>query len=108
MLKNLRFKGDASTGLTTTASRALATQVQLFPNPATGTFRVQLPVAGGPATVPATLFNALGQSMLRRTLSAAAGQSAEAEFDVHGLARGIYTLRLDVGGVPVARKVVVE
>ena len=108
LLKNLRFKGDASTGLATTASRTLAAQVQLFPNPATGTFRVQLPVASGPATVPAMLLNALGQPVLRRTLSAAAGQSAEAEFDVRGLARGIYTLRLDIGGVPVTRKVVVE
>ena len=46
--------------------------------------------------------------MPRRTLSAAAGQVAEGEFDVHGLAPGIYTLRLDMGGVLVARKVVVE
>lgn len=108
LLKNVRFKGDAATPTATTASRALAAQVQLFPNPATGSFRVQLPVASAPALVPATLLNALGQLVLRRTLSAAAGQSAEAEFDVHSLARGIYTLRLDMGGVPVARKVVVE
>ena len=108
LLKNLRFKGDAATGLATAASRALAAQVQLFPNPASGTFRVQLPVAIGPAKVPATLLTALGQPVLRGVLSAAAGQVAEAEFDVRGLARGIYTLRLEMGGTTVARKVVVE
>ncbi|WP_460502843.1 T9SS type A sorting domain-containing protein [Hymenobacter agri] len=52
--------------------------------------------------------NALGQTVLSRTLNAAAGQAIDAEFDVRALAAGVYTLRLNVNGTPVVRKVVVE
>ncbi len=108
LLKALRFKGEAATGLATTGSRALAAQVQLFPNPGSGSFRVQLPVLSGKSSVQATLLNALGQTVLRRSLSAAAGQAIDAEFDVRALAAGVYTLRLDVNGLPVTRKVVLQ
>ncbi|MET4075024.1 choice-of-anchor D domain-containing protein [Hymenobacter sp. UYCo722] len=94
--------------LATTAAQALAAQTQLFPNPASGSFRVQLPLLAGKTTVQATLANALGQTVLSRTLSAAAGQAIDAEFDVRVLAAGVYTLRLNVNGTPVVRKVVVE
>ena len=62
----------------------------------------------GKTSVQATLLNALGQTVLRRSLSAAAGQAIDAQFDVRALAAGVYTLRLDVDGLPVTRKVVVE
>jgi len=91
-----------------TAAQALAAQVQLFPNPASGSFRVQLPVLRSNTAVVATLSNALGQVVLARTLSAAAGQAIDAEFDVRGLAPGVYMLRLNVAGSPVVRKVVVQ
>ena len=94
--------------LATTPAQALAAQTQLFPNPASASFRVQLPVLSAKATVQATLLNALGQTVLRRSLSAAAGQAIDAEFDVRALAAGVYTLRLDVNSTPVTRKVVVE
>ena len=97
-----------SGALATTPAQALAAQTQLFPNPASASFRVQLPVLSAKATVQATLLNALGQTVLRRSLSAAAGQAIDAEFDVRALAAGVYTLRLDVNGLPVTRKVVVE
>ena len=94
--------------LATTPAQALAAQTQLFPNPASASFRVQLPVLGSKTAVQATLLNALGQTVLRRSLSAAAGQAIDAEFDVRALAAGVYTLRLDVAGTLVTRKVVVE
>ena len=97
-----------SGALATTAAQALSAQVQLFPNPASGSFRVQLPLLASKTTVQATLTNTLGQTVLSRTLNAAAGQAIDAEFDVRALAAGVYTLRLAIGGVPVARKVVVE
>lgn len=94
--------------LAATAAQALSAQTQLFPNPASGSFRVQLPLLAGKTTVQATLANALGQTVLSRTLGAAAGQAIDAEFDVRTLAAGVYTLRLSVNGTPVVRKVVVE
>ncbi|GAB3869370.1 hypothetical protein GCM10028824_16220 [Hymenobacter segetis] len=94
--------------LATTPAQALSAQTQLFPNPASGSFRVQLPVLGSKAAVAATLTNALGQTVLSRSLSAPAGQAIDAEFDVHALAAGVYTLRLTVDGTLLVRKVVVE
>ncbi|GAA4049687.1 hypothetical protein GCM10022409_40420 [Hymenobacter glaciei] len=97
-----------SGALATTAAKALAAQTQLFPNPTSASFRVQLPLLAGKTTVQATLANALGQTVLSRTLNAAAGQAIDAEFDVRALAAGVYTLRLNVNGIPIVRKVVVE
>lgn len=94
--------------LATTSAQALAAQVQLFPNPASASFRVQLPVLGSKAAVAATLTNTLGQTVLSRSLSAPAGQAIDAEFDVRALAAGVYTLRLTVDGNVLVRKVVVE
>jgi hypothetical protein len=94
--------------LATTPAQALASQVQLFPNPASGSFRLQLPVLSSKAAVSATLVNALGQTVLTRSLSAPAGQAIDAAFDVRGLAAGVYTLRLNVDGTPLVRKIVVE
>jgi hypothetical protein len=91
-----------------TAAQVLAAQVQLFPNPASASFRVQLPVQGSKAGVSAALVNTLGQTVLKRTLNAPAGQPIDAEFDVRALAKGVYTLRLSIDGTPVVRKVVVE
>ena len=51
----------------------------------------------------ATLRNALGQTVLTRSLT-----SNEVDFEVRGLASGVYTLRLLVDGNAVTRKVVVE
>jgi hypothetical protein len=94
--------------LATTAAQALSAQVQLFPNPASSSFRLQLPMLSSKAAVSATLVNALGQTVLNRSLSAPAGQAIDAAFDVRGLAAGVYTLRLNVDGTSLVRKVVVE
>ncbi|MGY3089538.1 hypothetical protein ACVWYF_002586 [Hymenobacter sp. UYAg731] len=94
--------------LATTPAQALSAQTQLFPNPASASFRVQLPVLGSKAVVAATLTNTLGQTVLSRSLSAPAGQAIDAEFDVRALAAGVYTLRLTVDGTLLVRKVVVE
>jgi hypothetical protein len=98
----------AANALATTPTQALAAQVQLFPNPASGSFSLQLPVLSSKAAVSATLVNGLGQTVLTRSLSAPAGQAIDAKFDVRGLAAGVYMLRLNVNGTPLVRKVVVE
>ena len=92
------------------AAQALDAQVQLYPNPASGSFHVGLPVlAGGSASsVSASLTNALGQVVRRFQLAATAGQPLSAEVDVRGLALGVYQLQLRVAGTPLVRRVVVQ
>ena len=104
-----RFALELRPGTTTAvaSARALAEQVQLYPNPAVGSFRVVLPAAGAP-TAPARLLNALGQVVRQRPLAAPAGQPLAADFDVRGLAPGVYQLHLAVGGTAVVRRVVVQ
>lgn len=84
-------------------ARPTAAEVALYPNPAHGSFTVQLPAALGP--VQAELLNALGQ-VVRRPAAGLAGGSFPVE--TSGLAAGVYTLRLQVGGAALARRVVVE
>ncbi|MDQ2772423.1 MAG: pectinesterase family protein [Bacteroidota bacterium] len=107
LLKNLRFKGAAQIGLATTA-QALGAQIQLYPNPASTSFRVLLLAARTSAVVSAALLNILGQTVRTQRLTATAGQPTETEMNVRGLAAGVYTLRLTVDGTPLTRKVVVE
>lgn len=108
MLKNVRSKGTASAVLATTPASALNAQVSLFPNPVSASFRVQLPALRRQATVSAALRNTLGQTVRAQQWGTTAGQPSDAEFDVRGLAAGVYTLRLNVDDTPVTRKVVVE
>ena len=90
-----------------TSAQALAGQVQLYPNPAVGSFRLVLPATGA-TVVAARLSNALGQVVRQRQLAAPAGQPLTADFDVRGLAPGVYQLHLAVGGTAVVRRVVVQ
>ena len=91
----------APAGALATNSAALAAQVQVYPNPARGSFVLTRPAGTGAAS--ATLLNALGQVV--RTLAL---PTAETRVDLAGLATGVYTLRLTLGGQPVAKRLVVE
>ena len=90
-----------------TAGQALAALVQVYPNPARGQFRLALPAA---KSASAVLLNALGQVVRRPALPAAAAATAapDVAVDVRGLAPGIYTLRLTLDGIPLARRLVLE
>ncbi|MDB5267643.1 MAG: hypothetical protein JWP58_683 [Hymenobacter sp.] len=85
---------------------APAADVTLFPNPARGSFAVQLPAAWGAASVRAELLNALGQVAATRTTQTTAG--APLIMETAGLSAGIYTLRLHAGGHALTKRVVVE
>jgi acetyl esterase/lipase len=91
----------------TTATQALAAQLQVYPNPAPGSFHLALPATPA-GSVPVWLTNALGQTVQRRQLVVAAGQPLQAEIDVRGLAPGVYQLHLTVVGTALVRRVVVE
>jgi hypothetical protein len=68
-----------------------------------GRFFLDLAPAHGPATlqVPAVLLNSLGQTV--RTLPL-----ASTTVDLHGLATGVYTLRLPASTGTISRRLVVE
>jgi hypothetical protein len=85
---------------------APAADVTLFPNPARGSFAVQLPAAWGTAPVRAELLNALDQVVATRATQTIAG--APLTVETAGLSAGTYTLRLDAGGRTLTKRVVVE
>ena len=91
----------------TTSAQTLAEQVELYPNPAVGSFRLMLPATGATA-VAARLTNTLGQVVRQRQLAAPAGQPLTTDFDVRGLAPGMYQLHLTVGSAAIVRRVVVQ
>jgi hypothetical protein len=92
----------AAGALANTAAQQLAAQVQVYPNPASGSFQLALPLTAAKGGV-ATLTNALGQTVLTRAINA-----AETTFDVRSLAVGVYNLHLSVNGTTVVRRVVVQ
>ena len=83
-----------------TLTNALAHQIILYPNPTTGRLTVRRPAGAAAAAV---LLNALGQVVQTLALP-----TAETPVDLSGLASGVYTLRLAVGGQPVVKRLVVE
>jgi hypothetical protein len=89
-----------------TRNEALAATVSLYPNPAHGTFALAVP-AGPLGSASATLHNALGQVVQTRQLRLPTA-GGTAEFDVHGLPAGVYSLRLQTGETLVVKRVVVE
>ncbi|MBD2721856.1 carbohydrate-binding protein [Hymenobacter armeniacus] len=94
---------------TVTASKAelAADAVSVYPNPARTSFTVLLPPLAGQREVRATLFNALGQAVLVRTIGLNAA-GASAEFRTAGLAAGVYSLRLQADTQLLTKRVVLE
>ena len=94
-----------------TAGQALAAQIGLYPNPAHGQFRLELPLLSAAqvqAGVHAELLNVLGQVVRQVPLHAVAGQALQTDVNVADLGAGIYQLRLTVGDTQAVRRVVVE
>jgi hypothetical protein len=89
-----------------TAPAALAAQVGLYPNPATGAAFVELPAALGRTAVSATLVDALGRPVRTQQLPA---QGATAHrLALAELATGVYTLHLKTSAGVIVKKLVVE
>jgi hypothetical protein len=84
-----------------------ATTVSLFPNPAHGSFTVQLPPLAGQSAVQATLLNVLGQAVASRSIALTAA-GAKADFDTRSLAPGVYMLRLAAGSQTIVQRVTVQ
>jgi hypothetical protein len=86
-----------------THNATLATQVALFPNPAHATTTLALPTQLQVPGASATLVNALGQVVRQRTLPG----RATTEFDLTGLAPGVYSVKLQAGEDWVAKRLVI-
>ncbi|MFD1872344.1 DUF4331 family protein [Hymenobacter bucti] len=89
------------------ANAALAQQVQLFPNPAHDSFTLVVPTGLDRTTVTATLYNQLGQVVLQRKLAMTAA-GATAQFNVSGVALGIYTLQLAGSDAKVSKRLIIQ
>ncbi|WP_201984043.1 T9SS type A sorting domain-containing protein [Hymenobacter rubidus] len=93
--------------VTATKVELNAAAVSIYPNPARGRFTVLLPPLAGQHEVRATLFNALGQAVLTRTIALNAA-GATTEFQTSALAAGVYTLRVQAEGQTLTKRVVLE
>ncbi|GAA4364435.1 hypothetical protein GCM10023185_33980 [Hymenobacter saemangeumensis] len=83
------------------ASARQAALVQLYPNPASGSFHLTMP--GNKAVGTVFLTNALGQQVLSRSFA-----TAEADVDVSSLRAGIYQVHLVLDGSRVVRRLEVQ
>ncbi|GAB3874359.1 hypothetical protein GCM10028824_27480 [Hymenobacter segetis] len=92
-----------ATGLAAATALASAS-ITLSPNPAHGTATVQLPAVPGTTTATLTVLDALGRAV--RTLSTPTNSTAV--LDLAGLAPGLYAVRVQAGGSPATRRLVVE
>ena len=105
------FGSSDNTGaFTVSATNLLGTQGPLntealvvYPNPS-ATGQLTLRLSGVAGSGQATLLNALGQVVLTKLLAPA----TEQVLSTKGLATGIYTLRVSIGGQVLTRKVMLE
>ncbi|QIL75211.1 DUF4394 domain-containing protein [Hymenobacter sp. HDW8] len=88
------------------ASEKVSAQVDVYPNPATGEVSINMPAALIKQSVEATLVNALGQPVLRRTLSARDG--ATQRLSLTNVAKGIYMLQLSTPEGVVTKRLMVR
>ncbi|MBO2011938.1 T9SS type A sorting domain-containing protein [Hymenobacter negativus] len=91
--------------VTATQNAALAATMSLYPNPAHQSFQLTVPAALHAAS--AQLTNALGQVVQTRQLNLPVA-GGTADFNVSGLAAGVYSLQLKSGNDLVVKRVVVE
>jgi len=100
---SLRF-GPA--GALAASPATLATAVELYPNPARGSFTVVLPAGLGTGLAQAELLNSLGQVVRRQAVQLATA-GTQFRMVTTGLATGVYSLRLQAG-TTLVRRVVLE
>ncbi|GAB2465307.1 hypothetical protein GCM10011375_34750 [Hymenobacter qilianensis] len=88
------------------ASAKVSAQVDVYPNPATGEVSINMPASLLKQSVQATLVNALGQSVLSRTLSARDGVTQR--LSLTNVAKGIYMLQLSTPEGVVTKRLMVR
>lgn len=84
----------------------LASQLNVYPNPTSGEFDVQVNGLDKPASL--TLYNVTGQLITRTTVKPDAGKLLTHRFDLRNFAPGIYLLKVEAEGRVTYRKVIKE
>lgn len=90
----------------TTGAARLGEGLEVFPNPAAGRVQVRLPRLQSRQSASISLYNMLGQQVLRRTQPLSATEVAT--LDVQPLAEGLYLLRVTADGVTYSSRVEVR
>lgn len=85
---------------------AMDNQVKLFPNPSNGLFRLETQLQGN-APVQVTITDMHGRSVFRRDYGLSAGRFSET-IDLMESSKGVYFVKLDVGGQVTVKKVVLQ
>jgi hypothetical protein len=88
-------------------SAQLEQGISVFPNPASENFTLRLPALAGQRTAQLTLINTLGQQVQRRTIQLGA-TGTDTQMQVTGLAKGIYTLRVQTNTQVATKQISVE
>jgi subtilase family serine protease len=109
-INNLAALAVSVTLGTATRDQTAGYTVAVAPNPVMNgnALRVQLSGTGTTGAASVDLYNALGQRVLTQGMQLGAGRVNQAELPTHGLATGVYTLRITGSGLSVTRRVVVE
>ena len=87
------------------APSAVSQQVSIYPNPAREAVSISLPAALARQATEVQLVNALGQVVLRATLPAGNGARP---LSIAGIARGVYTVRMQTEQGTVNKRLVIE
>jgi hypothetical protein len=85
-------------------TNALSQQVALFPNPAHGEVQLSLPTTLQSETLKAEVLNALGQTVLTRTLPAGALRT----LPLTGLPTGVYTVRIASNQGSISKRLILQ
>ena len=96
-----------STTLGAKEASAAAAGVFVYPNPShDGSVSLSLPASLGAQALEVSLLNALGQTIWRQTLPA--GASAVRTLPLAGVAKGLYTVRLQTGAGAFSQRLTVD
>jgi hypothetical protein len=98
----LRF--GPATGPLATAAALAGFELMLYPNPAHAKLTISLPNTAGAIAMKAGIYNSLGQQVRANIPLSTTGTT----LDVSGLAKGIYTIRVQAGATPMVKRVVIE
>lgn len=96
----------SGTALATKAALGAGT-LELYPNPASGAFTLQLPALGSERNAEFTLLNSLGQLVQTRAISLTP-TGTQAQIEVKTLPPGLYTVRVQAGQQTTTRQLVIE
>ncbi|QIX60222.1 T9SS type A sorting domain-containing protein [Hymenobacter sp. BT18] len=95
------------TTATPNKTQALATQVQLYPNPAQQRVQLQLPTLAAGTRVHVSFYNSVGQQVKQQPVTLTSPGKATT-VELAGLPNGLYLVRIQLGDQLVTKSLIVE